>query len=277
MKKIFQGTLICLIVILSSCASKYSKVLSNKDNEFKLKMAEQYYQDKKFAHSQELLQSLFPYLKGSPRYEDAFYKFAYSAFYLKDYESASLAFKTFTENFPNSSLVQEAYYMQGYCLYLNSPKVELDQSSTDKAINVLQAFITTYPNTPKAAEAKELINKCTEKLEQKEYLAAKLYYDLGYYKAAHLYFDMLLSDYPSSKRADEYMFMTVQSSYEYAKVSVIYLQEERYQKAADESDDFVTQYPNSTFISEAAKIKKTSQEAISKLKILKDEQTKKTS
>ncbi|AYD47239.1 outer membrane protein assembly factor BamD [Arachidicoccus soli] len=277
MKRIIQLSLVSLFFILSSCASKYSKILSSKDNEYKYKMAEKYYNDKKYNHSSELFQALFPYLKGSPRYEEAFNKFAYSAFYLKDYESASLAFRTFTENFPNSALVPEAFYMQGYCLFLNSPKVELDQSSTQHAISVLQSFVNTYPKSTKAEEAKALILKCNKKLEEKEYLAAKLYYDLGDYRSAHLYFDLLLSDYPNSTSSDMYMFKTLQSSYEYAKVSVPYMQEERYKQAVEECGDFVAQYSNSKYVQSVQQIKKHSEEAINKIKNIINEQTKKAS
>jgi outer membrane protein assembly factor BamD len=162
-------------------------------------------------------------------------------------------------------------------LYLNSPKVELDQSSTLHAISVLQSFINAYPKSPKAEEAKALIVKCNQKLEEKEYLAAKLYYDLGDFKSSHLYFDLLLSDYPNSSKSDLYMFKTVQSSYEYAKVSVPYLQEDRYKQAVDECGDFVAQYNNSKYVPSVQEIKKHSEEAINKIKNIINEQTKKAS
>ncbi|HTN38153.1 MAG TPA: outer membrane protein assembly factor BamD [Arachidicoccus sp.] len=277
MKRIFQISLVGLFLILSSCASKYSKILNSKDNELRLKKAQQYYQDKKYAHAQELFQDLFPYLRGTPRYEDAFYKFAYSAYYLKDYESSSLAFQTFTESFPNSALVPDASYMQGYTLFMSSPKSELDQTPTHKAIGILKSFINSYPKSDKVDEAKKLIDQCNEKLEVKEYLSAQLYYDLGYYRASHLYFDLLLSDYPASKRADQYMFMIAQSSYDYAKVSVPSAQVERYQQTIDDCTNFLGQYPASQFKEKAEKMQKDSQEQITKIKKLQNEQTQKTS
>lgn len=277
MKRIVQFSLISLFLVLSSCASRYSKVLNSKDNEYRLKKAQQYYQQKKYAHAEELFQDLFTFLRGTPRYEDAFYKFAYSAFYLKDYESASLAFQTFIENFPNSSLVPDASYMQGYCLYMNSPKAELDQSATIKAIGILKSFINSYPKSDKVAEAQKLIKACNEKLEVKEYNAAQLYYDLGYYNASHLYFDLLLSDYPASTKADEYMYMIAQSSYEYAKVSIPSAQQERYEKTVEDCTNFLGQFPESSFKEKAEKMKKDSQSQITKIKKIKNEQTQKTS
>ena len=277
MKRIFQFSLVGLILLMSSCASKYSKILNSKDNEYRIKMANKYYEDKKYAHAEELYQDLFPYLRGTPRYEDAFYKFAYSAYYLKDYTSASLAFQQFMENFPNSSLVPNANYMQGYCLFLSSPKAELDQSATVKAIGLLKAFINNYPKSEKAADAKKLIEECNKKLETKEYLSAQLYYDLGYFKASHLYFDLLLSDYPASENADQYMYMIARSSYEYAKVSVPGAQQERYEQTVVDCTNFLGQFPDSKFKEKATQMKSDAVKQLEKYKKLPNEQTQKTS
>jgi outer membrane protein assembly factor BamD len=277
MKRIFQFSLLGLILLVSSCASKYSKVLNSKDNEYRIKMANKYYEEKKYAHAQELYQELFPYLRGTPRHEDAFYKFAYSAYYLKDYQSASLAFQTFMENFPNSSLVPNASYMQAYCLFLSSPKAELDQTATHKAIGLLKAFVNNYPKSEKAAEAQKLIGQCNQKLEEKEYLSAQLYYDLGYFKASHLYFDLLLSDYPASAKADQYMFMIAKSSYEYAKVSIPSAQQERYEQTVEDCTNFLGQFPDSQFKDKATQMKSDAEQQLAKFKKLQNEQTQKTS
>jgi outer membrane protein assembly factor BamD len=277
MKRIFQFSLVGLIMLVSSCASKYSKILNSKDNELRLKKANEYYEHKKYAHAEELFQDLFPYLRGTPRHEDAFYKFAYSAYYLKDYESASMAFQTFIETFPNSSLVPNADYMQAYCLYMSSPKAELDQTATHKAMGLLKAFVTNYPQSDKKAEAEELIKKCNEKLELKEYLSAQLYYDLGYFKASHLYFDLLLSDYPGSDKADQYMYMIAKSSYEYAKVSIPQAQQERYEQTVEDCTNFLGQFPDSKFKEQATQMKTESEKQLEKYKKLQNEQTQKTS
>lgn len=266
MNRLYWLLSIFFAVTFTSCATKYSKVLKSTDNEYKLKMADQYYKNKQYAHAQELYQSLFTYLRGKPQNEEAYYCFAYCAMYLKDYEAAGLAFQTFTENFPNSDKVPEMAYMEGYCLYKNSPKVELDQTSTKKAIATLQVFLNNYPNDSHAEDAKKLIETCNKKLEQKQYLAAQLYYNLGYYKSAHIYFDLLMSDYPNSDKAEEYMYKTVLSTYEYAKNSYEYLQLDRYQDVVDECENFAAQYPKSKFVAKINNMKKEAQTQLTKLK-----------
>lgn len=266
MNRLYRLLPIFFLFAFTSCATKYSKVLKSKDNEYKLKMADEYYSRKQYAHAQELYQDLFTYLRGKPQNEEAYYRYAYCALYLKDYEAAGLAFQTFTENFPNSDKVPEMAYMEGYCLYKNSPKVELDQSSTKKAIATLQVFLNTYPSDSHIAEAKKLIDDCNKKLEDKEFLSAQLYYDLGYYKSAHIYFDLLMSDYPNSDRSEEYMYKTVLSSYQYAKNSYEYLQIDRYDDAVGECENFAAQYPKSKFAPKVEAMRKDAQTQLTRLK-----------
>ncbi len=123
----------------------------------------------------------------------------------------------------------EIDYQQAYCYYKLSPKVPLDQTSSMKAIAAMQTFINTYPNSEKAAEANVVIDLLRRKLEQKEFNAAELYYNLGHYKAAGVSFKSLMRAYRDSEKSDSYKYMAIKSYYLYAKNSVYYKQKERYE------------------------------------------------
>ena len=69
--------------------------MKSKDYEYKYKMAEQYYAAKNYSFAQQLFEDIFPYVKGTTRYEDMYYKFAYSYYYQKDYLNAENLFKSF--------------------------------------------------------------------------------------------------------------------------------------------------------------------------------------
>ena len=60
--------------------------------------------------------------------------------------------------------------------------MELDQVNTSKAIGMMQSFINTYPNSTRVAEATQIIGKCREKLEEKDYKSAQLYYNIQQYQ-----------------------------------------------------------------------------------------------
>ncbi|HEY6976504.1 MAG TPA: outer membrane protein assembly factor BamD [Chitinophagaceae bacterium] len=271
--KIFLRVFLALL-LFTSCASKLGKVLKSKDNEYKLKMAEQYYAQKKYNQAQQVFEDVMPFFRGSEKYEDIFYKYAYCAYYQKDYMNAESLFKTYLENFPNSPRVEEVDYMHCYSYYKQSPKVDLDQTATSKTISLMQAFINTHPESSRVKDATQIIDVCRNKLEAKEFKSAQLYYNLAYYKAAAVAFASLIDDYPDSDKSDEYKLASIRSYFKYAEMSVVEKQEERYGKVIAECADFNDRFPNSKLSTEVNNYKTLSE---TNIKNLKNEQTKETS
>ena len=162
-------------------------------------------------------------------------------------------------------------YMRAYCFYKQSPKPELDQTNTIKAIGMMQSFINTHPGSARIKDANEIIDICHDKLETKDYKAAKLYYDLGQFRAAAVAFAEILTNYPESNRADEYKFMTIKSYYRYAELSVEDRKEERFQKVIEECNDFADRFPESKLSKDVEHYLNLSQ---TNIKNLSNEQTK---
>lgn len=260
------ATQILLVSLLfTSCASQLGKVLKSKDNEYKLKMAEQFYAAKKYDKAQQVFDDIFPYFKGTERYEDMFYKYCYCAYYQGDYISSENLFKTYTENFPSSNRVEECDYMRAYSFYKQSPKVDLDQTNTSKTISLMQAFINTHPGSTRNAEATNIIDQCRQKLELKEWKSAQLYFDLGYFKAAAVAFGTLIDDYPDSEKGDAYKLDEIKSYFKYAQNSITDKQEERYQKVITECGDFGDRFPDSKLKTDVETYKTQSINILNKL------------
>jgi len=235
--------------LLSSCGG-VNKILKSKDPEYKLRMAEQYFVKKKYSQAQVLYEDVMPHFRGSPLFEDIYYKYAYCAYYQKDYLNAENLFKSFLEAFPNSTRAEELDYMRAFSYYKMSPKVALDQTNTIKAIGMLQTFINTHPNSPRVKEATELIEICRVKLEEKERLAAQLYFDLGQFRAAGVSFTSLLNDFPESEKSDEYKLMVIKSYFRFAELSIDERKIERYEQVLLECNDFVDRFPDSKLVKE---------------------------
>ena len=265
---------IALFVLAGCSRNTVTKILKSKDVEYKLGMAEQYYANKKYNKAQILYEDLFPLLRNDPRFEDLYYKYAYCAFYQEDYMNAENLFKGFIDAFPKSQRTSEADYMRAFCFFKQSPRVELDQSTTEKAIGLMQAHLNNYPESSKAEEAKKIIEECYEKLEIKDYKSAELYYNVGSYRAAAITFTTLLNRYPESKKADEYKLMIIKSYFQYAGMSVEEKQKERFEKVVEEYYDFVDRFPESKFLKDAEKYFNLSKNNI---KSITNEQTDKKS
>ncbi len=248
--------LLLVILTFGSCTSKFQQVLKNKDTDIKVKMAEKYFQEKKYSNAQQLFESVIQFVKGTPRYEQIYLMYANSYYYDKDYENAENLFKTFVEYFPNSTKSEEVQFMRANTYYKRSPKAELDQTTTNKAIQLMQAFIDAHPTSTRVKDATEVIDACRAKLESKDYKTATLYFDLALYRAAAVSYGLLSDGYPDSKSADKYKLLTLKSYYKFAENSFAEKQKERFGKVVEEYNDFVDRYSDSPLLGEAKKIKK---------------------
>lgn len=211
-------------------------------------MAEGYFVKKKYQFAQVLFEDVMPNFRGTPEFENIYYKYAYCAYYQKDYLNAENLFKSFLEAFPNSPKAEELDYMRAFCYYKMSPKVALDQTNTVRAMGMFQTFINTHPNSPRNKEATEIIDICRNKLEEKERLAAQLYFDLGQFRAAGVAFTSLLNNFPDSEKADEYKLMVIKSYFKFAELSIEEKQMERYEQVIAECNDFVDRFPDSKLV-----------------------------
>lgn len=239
-----------LVFALLSC-SKFSKIQKSKDVDYKLSKANEYYEKKQYSNASIIYEELFPALKGTEKFEELYYKYAYCFFYEKEYEHASSLFKGYLDFFPNNAKAEEVDFMHAYCFYKQSPKIELEQVNTVKALNMMQTFINTHPGSPKIKDANAVIDEGRAKLELKEARAAQLYYNLGQFRSSGLAFNILLNNYPESIKADTYKYMVVKSYYKFAKLSIVEKQIERFEKVTIEYSDFADRFPDSKLLKDA--------------------------
>jgi outer membrane protein assembly factor BamD len=234
-----------IVVFLAGCSKGITKILKSPDPEYKLRIAEKYFVQKKYNKAQMIYEDVMPYYKTRAEFQDIYYKYGYCAYYQADYLNAENVFKTFLEMFPNSPKAEEMDYMRAYAFYKQSPKPELDQTNTIKTIGMMQIFINTHPGSARIKEATEIIDICRNKLEIKDYKSAKLYYDMGQYRAAGVAFSSLLNNYPESGIADEYKLMIIKSYFRYAEMSVETKKAERFEQVINQCQEFVDRFPES--------------------------------
>lgn len=261
-----------MALTLASC-SEYSKIEKSTDIQKKLQYANQLYDQGKYTKAQVLYGEIKDAFRGSPQAEDLLFHYAYTFYNIGDFETAAFYFKNFVSTFPNSPKATEMDYMQAYCFFKLSPRVELDQTNTTKAISAMQTFINIHPNSDKVAEATKIIDECRQKLEDKEFDAAQLYYNLGLYKASGITYSNLLLDYPDSEFGDKYKLMEIKAYFKYAENSIFDKQQERYQDVVTQYLNFLDLYPDSKYKDQAKAYYSLSQDH---LKTLQNEQNEKS-
>lgn len=249
-----KGFILLILAVLASSCGEYEKLLKSTDYDLKKAKAKEYFDAGKYVRTSELLNQILPRYRATAESEDLNWLNARCYYNMKDYIMAGSAYKTFAESYPYNEHAEEATFMTAYCDYMLSPRPELDQSYTNSAIEAFTFFMRRYPASDKTDDAQELIKELEDKLVEKSFINAKLYYDMQEFRAAVVALDNSLKEYPNTKHREELMFLKLESSYLYALNSVADKQQERYQAALDEYYSFVEEFPDSEFSREVQKI-----------------------
>ena len=248
--------LILLSVTLISC-SEYEKVLKSADADLKFQKALKYYEKEDFNRALTLFEQLSVVSRGTKKNDTVMFYLANCYYKQNDLILAGNQFKNFTKVFSNSPFSEEAEFMVGYCYYQISPRPSLDQAESLMAIEAFQLFLVKYPYSEKADQCKKLINELNEKLVEKSYMGARLYYDLGNYKASIIALTNSLAVYPNTKFREEMMFLILKSNFLLANNSIESKKRERYQATLDEYYSFISEFADGENKKEVDKIYET--------------------
>jgi outer membrane protein assembly factor BamD len=271
------------VVLLSSCSSKFMKLQKSGSTDVKLKAAIVYYKQANYYKASVLFEELVPLLKGDSLAETAQFYNAYCNYHQRQYSLASYMFKSFYSTYARSPLAEEAYYMYAYAMYEDSPDYNLDQTNTLTAIDALQTFLDTFPESQYAEECTEKMKELREKLETKGYEKAKLYFktkasNFGNYKAAIVAIDNFQKDFPDSKYLEDLAFTKVQAQYEYAEASLSEKQKARFIETTKFYEEFIDKFPKSRFLKQSERFYENSNKAVADItkaeQLAKEEQAK---
>lgn len=247
-----------LITLLITSCGEYNKILKSSDNELKYTYAKKYYDEKKYSKAITLLEDLIPVLKGTSQAEESLFLLAQCYFYDKDYTSANLFYNRYFNTYPKGEYAELARYNAAYGLYLDSPDPRLDQTNTYKSMQEFQNFMEMYPQSDKTQLAQELLFEMQEKLAYKEFLACRLYYNLGNYMGNNYESCVVtareaLKSYPYSKYAEDYQILILRSRFELADNSIDEKKPERFREVIDEHYNYKNMFPEGKYTREAVK------------------------
>jgi outer membrane protein assembly factor BamD len=260
----FRIYIVLIILALGSSCGEYEKLLKSSDYDLKKERAKEYYNAGLFVKATELFAQILPRYRATEEAEELNFMNARSFYGMKDYIMAGSYFKTFVEQYPFGKYAEEANFLAAMCDYHLSPKPELDQGNTVSALEGFNIFINRFPQSPRVEESRRMITELQEKLVQKSYISAKLYYDMRQYKAAAVALNNSLKEHADTKYREEMMFLKLNSLFLYAENSQPHRQKERYQDALDDYYSFMEEYPSSKY---AKDVQQIYQETISYLKI----------
>lgn len=250
----FRIYIVLIISVLVSSCGEYEKLLKSTDYDLKKEKVKEYYDAGKFVKVTELLSQILPRYRATEEAQDLNWMNAQSYYGMSDYLTAGSYFKSYIDQYPYGKYAEEASFMSAMCDYKMSPRAELDQQSTRDGIEGFSYFISRYPMSSKVEESKTLSKELEERLVEKSYLNAKLYFNVGQYKAAVVALTNSLKEYSESKYREEMMFLKLSSLFQYAEKSLAIKQRERYQATLDDYYSFMEEFPKSNFSKDVKRI-----------------------
>ncbi len=232
-----------LIILFASCA--LHKSVSTGTVQYQRAVAA--YETKDYHEALRLLEDALPQLRGKEEEASAHFYRAYCSFHRKEYVQSSERFKYFYKTFFRDPRQEEALYMRAYTLYRTSPHVELDQATTRDAVRIFNNYLHHYPDGSYADQAREQLNTLNNKLAQKDFNSAKLYYQLNCYKAAVVSLINFQKEFPTSSYSEEVAYLKAVAQYHFSEEVQDREREEQLRMAVKYCQEFIDYYSDSVY------------------------------
>ncbi|MEA2104244.1 MAG: outer membrane protein assembly factor BamD [Candidatus Cloacimonadota bacterium] len=184
--------LLVIIFAISIVACAHHQKVDNMTISRKMQKADRLYDNHKYNRAKDIYEIITFESRGDTLIRKAQFRLANSYFHLKLYEDAIYEYQELLRLYPLSSYAQNSLFMLGKSYYKISNPPSYDQTETIKAIEYFIQYLSNYPDAENGAEAENIIYTCRNKLLEKKYDNADLYFIMGYYNASLMYLKEIL-------------------------------------------------------------------------------------
>lgn len=247
MRKLF--TILILLLVVTAC-SDYNKIVKGDDYSAKFEEANRLFQNEKYDRCVVLYEQVYQRSPKSPQGEVSYFRLGIACYKVKDWYLASYYLGSFQSKFPYSNNVEEATFLAALCAVNNSPEPSLDQNETNLALVDLQNFVNRFPNSDYVDTCNLIMNKLRFKLQTKEVMSVRLYQKTENYRSAVVSAETFLQNYPVSEYREEVWGILVRNSFELTVNSVESKKKERIEKTIERYNNFVAEFPESSYLRE---------------------------
>ncbi|HUI30842.1 MAG TPA: outer membrane protein assembly factor BamD [Candidatus Acidoferrales bacterium] len=234
-----------LAIILASCSSTQELIVQSAGETYRQGML--LMQDKDYTKARDKFDIVVKQYPASAYADSAQFYLAETYYDQEEYITSAFEYENVYRSYPSSKLSPDARFMIAKCYMAQAPRVQLDQQSTTKAIEAFQSFIDYYPQSPLVPQAEKEIMDLRSRVAEKYYDTAELYTAMGYYKAAVVYYDLILDQYHDSNFADKAAL---------GKVKVL-MKRHKDSDAKSALEKFYISFPNSKLREEANQLAHT--------------------
>jgi outer membrane protein assembly factor BamD len=237
-----------LLALATMACDSYNKILKNPNLNFKFQKAREFYLQGEYFKAQPLLEELVSAYRGSDLSEGIYYYYAYCDFQMGAYQTAAYHFKQFNQLFPSSPKGEEMDFMYAYCMFMDSPGSNLDQTNSIRAIEGLQLFVNKYPASPRLEQCNRMIEGLRNKMRIKAFESAMLFYRMEDYRASAVTLQHLLVEYPDLEEREKIRWLVVDSFYKLASNSVESKKAARFESVLEAHQALSEEFPRSSYL-----------------------------
>ncbi len=192
-----RACFVAMLGLVLACAGGLGKVPASPAA--MLDRADDYYRRGKEREAIALYKQFIERFPGHERADYAQFKLAETEFKARDYALASVEYQILIANYGYSEWVDDAVFQMGVCAWSEAPKYPRDQQKSVDALSRFNQYLLTYPDNPRASEARDYVRQINSRLAQKAYSSAKWYYRQREPKAALVYCEKIIRDYPDNE------------------------------------------------------------------------------
>ncbi|MCF0215747.1 MAG: outer membrane protein assembly factor BamD [Fibrobacteraceae bacterium] len=199
-------------LLLVGCASDQSGKQSH--TEFclaKLDGAEELYKNGKYGRAQEKLEEILSLCAGTGAMEKAQFMLAESYFNLELWIEARGEYGSFILNFPGSPFIETAEFRKAISSFNMEYKSSRDDANTTVAMKDFERYRSNYPESPLLDSVNYYYGLLVERMAEKEFQTARLYYRMDKPQASVIYLKEFLDVYKQSKRRKEAFLIIIKS------------------------------------------------------------------
>lgn len=233
-----------LSLLLLSCGGKSTTIRPGDTIQEAFVKANRLFELESYGQAAEAFETVVNLGRATEFGREAQFKLAESYFHDGRYMLAGSEFKRYRDFYPRADKLDKADFKRALSYYKMSPRYKLDQKNSKKAIELFNLFISRYPDHDKVDDADGYIQDLRNKLAHKNYSAAQLYLRLEQYKAAAIYLDVTINEYPDSKWAEKALAEQIHTYVLYANRSIQSKKAERYKKAIQSYEKYLQLFPN---------------------------------
>jgi outer membrane protein assembly factor BamD len=159
--------------------------------------------DHDYVQAIELLKTYIANNGGSADVDEAICLYGECALKIRDWATATVEFERLLRDFPESDSAAAASFMLGEAHFGQARPPDFDQEYTEKALVQWQRYLALFPEHWRRGEAARRVADAQSRLATKLVRTGDLYFRLGDWKPARIYYERVLNEYPLTPQVAE--------------------------------------------------------------------------